>query len=506
MKTYAYKNPILRGFRPDPSICFVNGDYYLVNSTFEYFPGVPIFHSRDLINWKQIGACLTRESQLMLRGCKPSGGIYAPTLRYHNGRFYMITTNVTGGGNFIVYTDDIYGAWSEPLWIDHKGIDPSLLFDDDGKTYYCGTGTDKNGKQGIVLFEIDPDTGSILSDKQIISYGSGGKFPEGPHIYKINGWYYLMIAEGGTEYGHMETMFRSRNIWGPYESCPNNPILTNRNEMNTDIQCCGHADITEDENGNWWLVCLGIRKLPGGPLLHNLGRETFLAPVTWTSDGWPQVGDMGVIRETMEGPLPKGETVRQSSDFSDDFTRPQLAPEWTFLRNPRMERYKTGDGKLVIEGSRETLSDFEPSFIGVRQTEFDMTAQVTVSAKLESGNSKAGITVYYSKDNHYDLYIERKEGRLWAVLSRRIMDLESVTGRVLLPDEPEMVTLLVETSAKEYLFRVIGSEGTVTVGAGCTAGVCTEGTMTMTFTGTFIGLFATDTVAEFRSFSLKENY
>ncbi len=505
MENFMFQNPILRGYRPDPSICFVNGDYYLVNSTFEYFPGVPVFHSRDLINWKQINACLTRETQLSLHECRISGGIYAPTIRWHNGRFYMITTNVTSGGNFIVSTDDILGSWSEPIWIDHIGIDPSLFFNDDGKTYYCGTGLDGKGKQGIVLFEIDIETGAILSDKQFISYGFTEKYPEGPHIYKINEWYYLMLAEGGTEYGHMETIFRSRSIQGPYESCPNNPILSNRNEMNNEIQCCGHADITADANGNWWMVCLGIRKLSNGVMLHNLGRETFLAPVTWTPEGWPQVGRDGVIRETMEGPLPQGETVWQPCGFEDDFTQPQLAPAWTFLRNPRLENYTLANGVLHIKGCQETLNDFHPSFAGVRQTEFHMNAQVAVSAELETESARAGITVYYSKENHYDFYIERKNGKLWAVLSRRIMDLEAVTGKVCLVDTPEGVTLQVETSRKEYVFRVLGSEGYVTVGTGCAAGVCTEGTMTMTFTGTFIGLFATETDAQFRAFRLTES-
>ena len=502
MPLSVYRNPVLRGFRPDPSICFVGGDCYLVNSTFEYFPGVPVFHSRDLIRWEPVGPCLTRASQIPLQNCRPSGGIYAPTLRRHGGRFYMITTNVTGGGNFIVSAENIAGPWSEPRWIDHEGIDPSLFFDDDDRAYYCGTGLDAQGRQGIALFEIDPETGAVLSGKCMISYGFTRKCPEGPHIYKIGGWYYLMIAEGGTEYGHMETIFRSRELRGPYESCPSNPILTNRDEMGNPIQCCGHADLGQDANGNWWMVCLGIRKLPGGTMLHNLGRETFLAPVRWTPDGWPVVGDGGVIRETMEGLLPLGEAAPLSDCFSDDFEAPVLGPAWTYLRNPELRRFCSGGGKLRIDGGAASTDDFAPAFVGVRQTQFEMAASVQVAAPLAAEGAKAGITVYYSKENHYDFYLERQGGVLYAALYRRIMDLGAVTGRVALGNVRGPVTLWVRTDADAYRFSVAAGERETPVGTGCTAGLCTEATRTMTFTGTFFGLFAVETEADFSSFRL----
>jgi Beta-xylosidase len=504
MEFVTYHNPILKGFRPDPSICFVHNDCYLVNSTFEYYPGVPIFHSTDLIHWDQIGACLTRDSQIQLENCRPSGGIYAPTIRYHAGKFFMITTNVTHKGNFIVHTDDIHSDWSEPQWIDHRGIDPSLFFDEDGACFYCGTGEGENGKQGIVLFEIDPENGRILSDKRMISYGLTANWPEGPHIYKVNGWYYLMLAEGGTEYSHMETIFRSRDIHGSYEPCPHNPILSNRFEMYNQIQCCGHADIAQDSNGNWWMVCLGIRKLPNGTLLHNLGRETFLAPVTWTEDGWPIVGTNGTIQEVMSAPLPQGKAESPSPDFRDDFTNTVLDVEWTSIRKYDGDRIKSGGGKLRIQGGPETLNDYTPSFIGVRQKEFVMTANVTVSAEFPCSEAKAGMTVFYSKDNHYDFYLQKECGKLYAVLSKKIMDVETIAGRVCLQDCGDEATLQIQTGVTEYVFRVVSGKDTITVGTGYTAGLCTEATMTMTFTGTFIGLFACNTAAEFRSFRIKK--
>ncbi|MBE6855403.1 MAG: glycoside hydrolase family 43 protein [Ruminococcus sp.] len=193
-----YKNPILSGFYPDPSVCRVGDTYYLVCSTMHYFPGVPIFESKDLLNWKQIGNCLTRESQVALSDVPSSGGVFAPTIRYHDGRFYMVTTNSTSQKNFYIWTDDIHGTWSEPIYIDQDGIDPSLYFEN-GKTYFMSNGTDDNGTGGIVQCEIDIVTGEKLTPSQCIWQGSGGRYLEGPHLYKINGRYLLLAAEGGTE-------------------------------------------------------------------------------------------------------------------------------------------------------------------------------------------------------------------------------------------------------------------------------------------------------------------
>ncbi|HEY3390378.1 MAG TPA: glycoside hydrolase family 43 protein, partial [Prolixibacteraceae bacterium] len=222
-----YRNPVIPGFHPDPSVCRVGDDYYLVTSTFEYFPGVPVFHSKDLVNWEQIGHCLTRDSQLPLQKCGASGGIYAPTIRYHDGLFYMVVTNVSGGGNFFVTAKDPAGEWSEPLWINQGGIDPTIFWDEDGKAYFMSTGHHfDTGKQreGIAISEIDLKTGKRITEPIPVWLGTGGRYPEAPHIYKKDGYYYLLIAEGGTEYGHKVTISRSRNIYGPYESAPGNPI------------------------------------------------------------------------------------------------------------------------------------------------------------------------------------------------------------------------------------------------------------------------------------------
>ena len=269
-----YKNPVIPGFHPDPSVCRVGDDYYLVNSSFGYFPGVPLFHSRDLINWEQIGNCLTRSSQLSLKNASLLwGGIYAPTIRYNDGMFYMITTNMSDKGNFIVHTDNPADEWSDPVWLKQGGIDPSLYFED-GKCYMVS-----NPDNGINLCQIDPLTGTQLTESKVIWNGTGGRYPEGPHIYKKDNWYYLLISEGGTEYGHKITIARSRNIYGPYLENPSNPILThiNMNAQNNPIQGTGHADIVEATDSSYWMVCLAFRSQTG--CHHLLVHETYLAYV-----------------------------------------------------------------------------------------------------------------------------------------------------------------------------------------------------------------------------------
>ena len=194
-----YTNPIIPGFNPDPSICRVGEDFYLVTSTFEFFPGVPIYHSKNLVNWELINYCLTEDSQLPLEDAVVSKGIYAPTIRYQDGVFFMTTTNVSTGGHFIVHTKDVYGKWSEPAYVDQGGIDPSLFWDDDGTCYFVSNGLDENDKVSIYLCQVNPFTGEKYTETKLISYGCGGRYPEAPHIYKRNGYYYLMLAEGGTE-------------------------------------------------------------------------------------------------------------------------------------------------------------------------------------------------------------------------------------------------------------------------------------------------------------------
>ena len=483
---FTVQNPIISGYNPDPSICRVGDDFYLVNSTFEFFPGVPIYHSKNLVNWELIGHCLTRESQLYLRGCRNSGGIYAPTIRYHEGVFYMITTNVTHGGNFIVHTEDIRGEWSEPAWVDQDGIDPSLMWDDDGKCYYVGTGH-ANGENGIIAFEVNPMTGEILSEKHVISKGCGGKCPEGPHIYKKDGWYYLMLAEGGTEYGHSETMQRSRCIWGPYEACPHNPILTHATARasSAEIQATGHADIVEDQHGNWWLVSLGIRKI-GHEFLHNLGRETFLAPVIWEENEWPVVGDAGMFKSVWELDLP-AEAQPQERGFEIPFDG-TFSKRIMFTRNPDMENFIMADGSLTLVGNGTTINEAgaSPTVISVRQPDFVTEFSAVLDLK-ESFGSKYGISAYYNNDYHYDIYVTDEDGVKFLCVYKHVHDFGAVVARAELKGDE--VKLIIRSDRRKYnfFFEQYGKE--TYMASGATAGLCTEGTMTMTFTGNLYALY-----------------
>jgi alpha-N-arabinofuranosidase len=500
-----YQNPIIKGFNPDPSICRVGDDFYLVTSTLEFFPGVPIYHSKNLVEWELINYCLTEDSQLNLENCGCSQGIFAPTIRYHDGTFFMITTNVSGKGNFVVHTKDIRGKWSHPQWIDHGGIDPSLFFDDDGKVYYSGTTQDVWGRQGIAVFEINPFTGERLSEAVIVSYGAGGKHPEAPHLYKLNGYYYLVLAEGGTKYGHMATIFRSRNPYGPYESCPRNPILSHKDFSGSPIQATGHADLVQDQAGNWWAVCLGFRPLPT-TLLHNLGRETFLAPVTWDADGWPVVGNQGRIALEMEAELPAPLSGKPTTvDFADHFDADVLHPEWNFVRNPRRENYslKAKPGYLRLSAGPETLNDYHPTFVGIRQKEFEVEACTKLLIEELAEGQRAGMTAYYNMYYHYEIYVTQESGQHYVVLAKKVHDIEHIAVKQPIDFSGE-IELQIETGKEDYLFKYRQAGEWITLGRGKTAGLCTEGTMIMTFTGTYLGLFASNGEAYFDYFTLRQ--
>lgn len=500
-----YNNPIISGFNPDPSICRVGDDFYLVTSTFEFFPGVPIYHSKNLINWELINYCLTSDTQLPLGKCKASGGIYAPTIRYHEGTFFMTTTNVASKGNFIVYTKDIRGAWSEPAWVKQGGIDPSLFWDEDGTCYFVSNGSDQGEGGKIFLCKINPYTGEMLTSSQLISEGCGGKYPEAPHIYKRDGWYYLMLAEGGTEYGHMETMQRARDIFGPYEPCPYGPILTHcgncHDGQSTAIQATGHADIVEDQNGNWWLVCLAIRPL--GLMLHNLGRETFLAPVVWDEDGWPVVGNNGRIRLQMEGDLPGPAPTPVYRDFVDDFDEDELNFNWNFVRNPECERYCLGGSRITINGGETTLSTPKgrPTMIAIRQPEFCVGAIASMEGVVALGQ-KSGLTAYYNDSAHYDIFVTGKEDGHYICLGKQVGDIDVVSASAKI-DYSGSIRLKVESDREWYTFLYEQDGQWVTLGKGMTAFLCTEATCTMTYTGVYIGLFSEKGTISFDDFSLK---
>ena len=495
--------PILKGFHPDPSICRVGDDFYLVTSTFEFYPGVPVFHSRDLIRWELINYCLTRPDQVDLTGVSASGGIWAPTIRCHNGRFYMTTTCVHGKqDNFIVWTDDIRSEWSCAHHVAQDGIDPSLFFDDDGKVYFCSARS-VNGKNQIDACEINPDTGEMLTEPVCISYGSGGIYPEGPHIYKKDGIYYLLLAEGGTGYRHMVTVLRAPSPYGPYESCPHNPVLTHLNLQEDPIQATGHADIIEDQNGRWWLVCLGFRPLDSREL-HVLGRESFLAPMHW-EDGWPVIGNHGRLAPLSDFAhlLPARPEKRPigADDFFDDFTAARLSPQYAFIRSCDARRYslEPGKGRLTLSGAGVHLCDAEatPVFLGVRQREFCGICQANLT--VEAG-ALAGITAFYNDSYHYAAFVENRGGKIHAGIKKAIHDIRIHTRTAELTSAN--VTLTLRFNREWYEFSVTSGYDTFILGRGAVAGLCSECVAAHSFTGVFLGMYCESGHVQFRSFRI----
>lgn len=483
----ALRNPILSGFHPDPSVCRVGDDYYLVTSSFEYFPGVPIFHSRDLTEWRPLGHVLTRASQLPLTRAKSSEGIFAPTLRHHQGTFYLITTNVGGGGNFYVTARDPVGPWSEPVWLTETstGVDPSLFFDDDGRVYYTRQGGGERG--GIYQQELDLRSGTLLGEPRLLWSGTGGFWPEGPHLYKIDGRYYLMIAEGGTGYDHAVTIARANSPWGPFEACPRNPILTHRDRDGHAIQATGHGDLVQASDDSWWLVFLGIR--PSDGRHHHLGRETFLAPVTWDEAGWPVVNQNGPIELQAHAALPP-QLPLPAAPERDDFDGPTLASAWNFVRNPDPTSFSltARPGFLRLNGSGASLDEVsQPAFVGRRQQHFACRASTSLEFEPTRAAQVAGLVLRANEANHYDLLVSG-DGRSRAVeLRARVRGNTEPVARLALTPGPVLLTI--EAHPERYEFwSASGGEPARSLGTLPTAPLSSESADG--FTGVYFGLYA----------------
>lgn len=523
-----YHNPILSGFYPDPSICRVGDTYYLVCSSFQYFPGVPLFESKNLINWEQIGHVLTRPEQLPLKGADGHGGIYAPTIRYHEGIFYMITTNCNGCGNFLVWTKDIHGEWSDPVPLASDGIDPSLYFEGDHCYFMRNHSTAEQAS--ILQYEINPMTGEKLSEEYVLWHGNGGRYLEAPHLYKINHRYYLMAAEGGTEYGHMEVYAMGDNPNGPFVTAPNNPVLTNRNIGDYQLQGVGHGDLVEDTNGNWWMVHLAFRQMARWCTFHHIGRETCLVPVTFLPDGTFVAGDeKGISRLEIETDR-ISESVTQTRVKQMNFQNTSMGQEWCWLRNPDFSCYDASDWKkneLRIKGSDTTLDQREVSnsFLGIRQTSLAGTISVEISLEnqyrdndgcsCEAQDDKcttklsqhmygeSGITCYMDQENHYDLGITQKAGRSVLYLRKRIGDMDYIAWEHCMEEQEltDKITLHIDAKPQQYLFSVQIGEQKFDAGTGETRLLSSE--VAGGFTGVMIGLYVQKTTGwtTFRNFN-----
>ncbi len=410
-----YRNPILPGFHPDPSIARVGDDFYLVTSTFGWFPGLPVYHSRDLVNWALIGHAIDRPGMVDFTDMGiVTDALYAPAIAHHDGTFYIFNTCVRCGGNFYVTATDPAGPWSDPVWLDFEGIDPSLFVDDDGRGWLVNNGLPEGepkyeGHRAIWAQEFDIATGRLTGPRTMLV--DGGVRPEdepiwaeGPHIYKVDGWYYLMPAEGGTAEDHSQTIYRSRNPDGPYEAGAFNPILTQRDlpgDRPDRVEATGHADLVRLDDGTWWGVFLATR--PFEDQLTLLGRETWLLPVRWV-DGWPRFLEPGqAVPMTAARPdLPpfRGD---EWGRWTERFDAPALSPEWIAMRNPQAVQWYAVDrdrgGLQLVAGADAASSRGQPSFLGRRMRHPSAEWTARLSFEPESRGDLAGLMAFIAEDN-----------------------------------------------------------------------------------------------------------
>jgi xylan 1,4-beta-xylosidase len=452
---------------------------------------VPIFHSRDLVNWRPIGHALTRKSQLDLTGTPSSGGIYAPTLRHHDGTFFLVTTHVARG-HFVVTAANPRGPWSEPVWLAGDGIDPSLAFLDDCIFFTRnGRGSDAD-HPFIYQTELDwrREVFALMRKPRVIWKGTGGVWPEAPHLYRRADWYYLVTAEGGTSYGHSVVVARSRTPYGPFTPSPHGPLLTHRDRPRDPVQATGHADLVDLDDGSTWAVLLAIRPTAGRH--HHLGRETFLAPVTWGDDGWPLMPRLEV---RMTGPSLARSPVRTAPERVT--FGPTLPRTWMFVRNPSRGRISLRErpGHLRLWGSEAGLSDMaSPSLVCRRQQHFELTAQTRISFDPRRSDEQAGICVRASEQFHVALLVGRRDdGARELRLVRTLNGRATTLGRLKLGRGD--VTLEVRATPESYSFCGNVGGQLHELGHVATNALSAETILARTgrhhFTGAVLGLFAT---------------
>ena len=469
-----YRNPILAGYYPDPSICRVGEDYYLVNSTFSHFPGLPIFHSRDLINWQQLGHVIDRPTQLNYDGLRINQGLYAPAISHHQGVFYLICTMIGSGGNFIVTATDPAGPWSDPTWLNFDGIDPSIFFDDNGRAWIVNNGNSPDNKplyqghRAIWIQEFDVAAMKLVGPRSIIVNGGVDltKKPvwiEGPHLYKRDGWYYLCCAEGGTSFDHSQVILRSKDPTGPFVPWEKNPILTQRDLDNTAPQavtCTGHADLVIGPDSNWWAVFLACRPYAGKDWAT--GRETFLLPVKWTNDGWPIILPPGErVRYVMKAPVSNSILSNTANTtltpltgnftWRDEFDAPKLSPLWIMLRAPKDTWWKLAEGRLQLTPLSETLGGRgNPSFLSrrVQHSKFDAALSVDVPT---DDQVTAGLAAVQSETQYFRFAVRRQGTNMNVFIERCDKGLLQVIAEKTVPATTK-VELRLTANKSKYTF------------------------------------------------------
>lgn len=431
-----FRNPILSGYAPDPTVARVGDDYYLVPSTFTHFPGLPIYHSKDLVNWTHIANAINRPDQFDFSGLNVSRGIFAPDLSYHDGTYYLTSTCVDCKGNFVMTAKDITGPWSDPHWLDFEGIDPSIHWDDSGKAYILNNGAPNeepryDGHRAIWIQEFDYKNLTMTGErKQLINGGvdisTKPVWIEGPHIIQRNGFYYITAAEGGTSVHHSQTIFRSDNVLGPYTPAEHNPILTQRDldaDRNDPIIAAGHAKFVQLPNGDWWATFLAIR--PYDREMFNIGRETFLLPVRWEND-WPYILPQGeripfALKKPALPAQPQA-TPPTSGDFgyTDSFDGDSLGLSWMGIRDPQASFYQVEGGALNL-ACHGGLGDVNkvPSFIGRRQQHHIAEISTTVSFAPAAEGDAAGLAAVQDDQHLMFIGITQHEGKNQVALYRR---------------------------------------------------------------------------------------
>jgi xylan 1,4-beta-xylosidase len=422
-----YRNPILSGYYPDPSITRVGDDYYLVNSSFTHFPGIPIFKSKDMVNWVQIGNAIDRPGQLDFNGLAVSRGVFAPDISWHDGIFYIVNTCVDCKGNFVITAKDPAGPWSDPIWLPFEGIDPSIYWEGDRAYIVNNRGPDEKpryeGHRAIWVQEFDWRTGKMVGDStQLINGGVDiAKKPvwiEGPHLFKKDGYYYLTAAEGGTSVNHSQVVFRSKKLRGPFLPYADNPILTQRDldpERPNPVGSAGHAKLIQSQNGDWWATFLAVR--PYKDDFYNIGRETFLLPVEWRK-GWPHILEAGKpIPFTHARPaLPAGPAAKLplTGDFAyiDEFDGNSLSMQWIGIRTPKQPFYNVADGALEL-GSGAPLGDLSgtPAFIGRRQQHAIATISTELRYTPAIDGDRAGLAAVQNDNNLLFFGLTRIDGQ-----------------------------------------------------------------------------------------------
>lgn len=498
----AFHNPILSGTHPDPSVCRVDSTYYLATSTFEYSPGIPIFQSKDLVHWKLISHVFTRPGQLDLTGMASSDGVYAPVIRYYRGTFYVVTSLVVRNPrkikNVLLTAPSPRGPWSDPIALTDDlvwGIDPSLFFDDDGKCYFTANrkpldGEKHPGHRQICLQELDLKTQQLVGEVIVLSEGSlvNARNPEGPHIYKKDGAYYLLFAEGGTEMGHSICISKSSNVRGPYENYAYNPLLTHRNLGNTvEIQNVGHGEIVETQQGEWWMVCLGSRIRQGFSIL---GRETFLVPLTWEKEAFPVVSPgVGRVQSVERRPaLPADQpaVIPASEQFEND----SLPLIWNFLRTPRKPFWSLNErpGYLTMTLLPEEISQpVSPAFVGRRILHHSFTAIAKFEFTPKTPNEAAGTVLLNDQQNNYQFVKTLEKGRAIVKVMERKQGQETVLAhQEIAPGKLVYLKIVAHDQTFSFYYSTTPDQWKLLLGN-------TPGQVMgfREFTGAYVGLYAT---------------